>query len=71
MKIGPEDLIRFGVVDKIIKEPAGGGHSDREATMTAVGDAVEAELKALLKLSPAQLRAQRADRFYAIGQARK
>jgi len=67
MKISPEDLITFGIVDEIIKEPAGGGHSDRSATMNAVGDAVEKYLKPLLKLSPEQLRAQRAERFYAIG----
>ena len=35
--------------------------------MASVGDAVEEELKALLKLSPDQLRQQRAARFYAIG----
>jgi acetyl-CoA carboxylase carboxyl transferase subunit alpha len=34
-----------------------------------VGDAVEEELKALSKLDADQLRAQRAERFYAIGRA--
>ena len=33
----------------------------------AVGDVVEEELDGLERLSPEQLRAQRADRFYAIG----
>jgi acetyl-CoA carboxylase carboxyl transferase subunit alpha len=32
-----------------------------------VGDAVEAEIRALSGLSPDALRAQRAERFYAIG----
>jgi acetyl-CoA carboxylase carboxyl transferase subunit alpha len=68
MKISPQDLIRFGVVDRIIPEPVGGAHSDRDGVIQKVGDAVEEELKALLKLSPDQLRAQRAERFYAIGQ---
>lgn len=67
MRISPQDLIRFGIVDEIIKEPPGGAHSDRTATMDAVGDAVEAALKPLLKLSADQLRKQRAERFYAIG----
>ncbi|MDE2356926.1 MAG: acetyl-CoA carboxylase carboxyl transferase subunit alpha, partial [Alphaproteobacteria bacterium] len=66
MKITAEDLIRFKIVDKIIPEPPGGAHQDPVATMMAVGDAVEAELKALLKLSPDGLRKQRADRFMAI-----
>ena len=67
MKISAQDLIGFGVIDEIIKEPVGGAHSDREATMTSVSDAVEAALSPLLPLSPDQLRAQRAERFYAIG----
>jgi acetyl-CoA carboxylase carboxyl transferase subunit alpha len=67
MKITGEDLIRFGVIDKIVKEPEGGAHADRAAAMQAVGDAVEAALAELLPLTPEQLRKQRAERFYAIG----
>jgi acetyl-CoA carboxylase carboxyl transferase subunit alpha len=67
MKITAQDLIGFGVVDRIIPEPAGGAHADPAATIKAVGDAVEEELKALLQLTPAQVKAQRAERFLAIG----
>jgi acetyl-CoA carboxylase carboxyl transferase subunit alpha len=67
MKIAPEDLKRFGIVDRIVPEPAGGAHSDPSAVIKAVGEAVEAELVPLLELTPGQLRAQRAERFYAIG----
>ena len=67
MKITAQDLIVNGIVDRVIPEPMGGAHTDREATIDAVGDAVEAELKALAPLSPEQLRRQRAERFYAIG----
>ena len=67
MKISPEDLKRFGIVDRIVPEPPGGAHSDPAAAIKAVGDAIEAELQPLLALGPDALRAQRADRFYAIG----
>jgi acetyl-CoA carboxylase carboxyl transferase subunit alpha len=67
MKITAQDLIKFGVIDRIIAEPAGGAHSAPEAAIQSVGDAVEEELKALIGLSPDQLRAQRESRFYAIG----
>ncbi len=67
MKIDPKNLMGFGIVDAILPEPAGGAHSDPAATIRTVGDAVEAELQALLTLSPDQLRAQRSERFYAIG----
>jgi acetyl-CoA carboxylase carboxyl transferase subunit alpha len=67
MKITAQDLIGFGIVDAIIPEPPGGAHSDKEAAVQSVGDAVEAALKSYDGLTPAQLKKQRADRFYAIG----
>jgi acetyl-CoA carboxylase carboxyl transferase subunit alpha len=67
MKIVGEDLKRLGVIDRIIPEPAGGAHSDPEAAISAAGDAIEEELKALASLDADALRAQRAERFYAIG----
>jgi acetyl-CoA carboxylase carboxyl transferase subunit alpha len=69
MKITAQDLLGFGVVDRIIAEPPGGAHADRLLTMTLVGDAVEDELRRLSGLSAEALRAQRAERFYAIGSA--
>lgn len=67
MKITAPDLLKFGIVDRIVPEPPGGAHSDRDRAIVNVGDAVEEELKALLPLSADELRAQRAERFYAIG----
>ena len=69
MKITAQDLIGLKIVDAIIPEPRGGAHADPAATLSAVGDAVEAALKALASLSPDQLRRQRAARFYAIGRS--
>jgi acetyl-CoA carboxylase carboxyl transferase subunit alpha len=67
MKITAEDLIDFKVVDRVVPEPVGGAHIDPDATIKAVGDAIEAELVALHPLSAEGLRAQRAERFLAIG----
>ncbi|HEY3797642.1 MAG TPA: acetyl-CoA carboxylase carboxyltransferase subunit alpha [Caulobacteraceae bacterium] len=67
MKITAQELVGFHIVDKVIEEPVGGAHTDAAATIKAVGDAVEAELKPLLSLSAAELRSQRAERFLAIG----
>ena len=69
MKIVADDLKRLGVVDRVIPEPPGGAHSDPQAAIAAAGDAIEQELKTLLGLSPEALRAQRAQRFVAIGRA--
>lgn len=67
MKITGPDLMGLGIVDRIIPEPTGGAHSDPQQALTAVGDVLADELKALWGLSADELRRQRADRFYAIG----
>ncbi len=69
MKITGPDLIDLKIVDRVIEEPLGGAHADREAAMATVGDVLESELADLIDLTPDQLRAQRAARFYAIGRA--
>jgi acetyl-CoA carboxylase carboxyl transferase subunit alpha len=67
MKITAQDLLKLKIVDRIIPEPPGGAHSDPEAAINAVGDAVEVELAALEGLSADELKTKRAERFYAIG----
>jgi acetyl-CoA carboxylase carboxyl transferase subunit alpha len=69
MKITAQDLEKLHIVDRIVAEPDGGAHTDPEAAIKAVGDAVEEELKKLSSLSPDDLKKQRAERFYAIGRA--
>jgi len=67
MKITAPDLMELKIVDRVIGEPVGGAHSDRDAAIQAVGDVLIEELDAMAGLSPDQLRKARADRFYAIG----
>jgi acetyl-CoA carboxylase carboxyl transferase subunit alpha len=67
MKITAQDLIGFKIIDRIIPEPVGGAHTDPAATIRTVGDAIEEELQALLQFSASELKAQRAQRFLAIG----
>jgi acetyl-CoA carboxylase carboxyl transferase subunit alpha len=67
MKITAQDLRDLKVIDAIITEPVGGAHREPSAAVAAVGAAVAENLNALSALSPLQLRAQRRDRFLAIG----
>jgi acetyl-CoA carboxylase carboxyl transferase subunit alpha len=69
MKITAPDLVELKIVDRIIPEPVGGAHADRDAAVATVGDVLAEELAALSGLGPEQLRKARADRFYAIGRA--
>ena len=47
MKITAQDLKRFGVVDTIITEAAGGAHRHTSATIAATGDAIGAPLSTI------------------------
>lgn len=67
MGITAPELLRHKIVDGIVKEPVGGAHRDPQRAIAAAGRALDATLRELEKLSPAELRAQRRDRFYAIG----
>ena len=67
MKITAQDLLEMKIVDRIVAEPVGGAHADREGALALVGEALAEELASLDGLSPEALRKARADRFYAIG----
>ncbi len=69
MKLTAQDLIKVKVVDRIVPEPPGGAHSDPAATISAVGDVLEEELRSLEGLTPEQILKHRAERYYAIGRA--
>ncbi len=67
MKITAQDLLKFGIIDKIIAEPLGGAHRDPEAAARAIGDAIEETLRGVDNLSRDELRAARTDKFLNIG----
>ncbi len=67
MKITAQDLLRFGIIDTIIPEPAGGAHRDPAAAVAATGAAIEKALKAFNGMEPDAIRAARAEKFLAIG----
>ena len=67
MKITAQDLEKFRIVDGVVSEPMGGAHRDPKAAIQRVGDAIEAALSSWSGLSPADLKRQRKERFYAIG----
>jgi acetyl-CoA carboxylase carboxyl transferase subunit alpha len=67
MKITAQDLEQLGVIDVIVPEPVGGAHRDRGRVMMATGDAVARALAEFDGKSPAEIRAQRHERFLQIG----
>ena len=67
MKITAQDLLRFGVVDGIIREPQGGAHRDPKAAIAATGDAIAEALASMAGLDAAAVRKARRAKFLAIG----
>jgi len=67
MKITAQDLLKFGIIDTIIPEPAGGAHSDPSAAMASTGQALGKALDDLAKLPRENLRAARAEKFLNMG----
>jgi acetyl-CoA carboxylase carboxyl transferase subunit alpha len=63
---GP-DLLDLGVVDALIREPAGGAHADHEATAKAVKTALVASLVKLERVAIPDLLSSRYERFRSFG----
>ena len=68
LKLTAQDLFGHRLVDQVIPEPLGGAHRGRATTIAAVGDAIEQQLRPLLRLSGAELKRSRRDKFLRMGQ---
>ena len=67
LKLTSKDMLKFKLIDKIIKEPLGGAHYDREATYTHVKKEILTAFKKIQKQDPITRIDQRRDKFIAMG----
>ena len=67
LKLTGNDMLKNGLIDKIIKEPLGGAHSDKEAMFKTVKNELKRTLKELKVLSTEELIAQRIEKFSNMG----
>jgi acyl-CoA carboxylase subunit beta len=67
LRLTAPDLLRLGVVDAVVREPAEGAHSDHGATAANLKAALVASLRELLPLSSEELLERRYDRFRRFG----
>jgi acetyl-CoA carboxylase carboxyl transferase subunit alpha len=67
LKLTAQDLTRLGIVDTVVTEPLGGGHRAPGPAVAALGDALYEALRPLASLDGPTLRAQRREKFLAIG----
>lgn len=67
MKITAQDLYALKIIDKIIEEPKGGAHRDRESIIARTGDAIAVALAEFEGMRPEAIRKMRHDKFLEIG----
>ncbi|OQW46236.1 MAG: acetyl-CoA carboxylase carboxyltransferase subunit alpha [Proteobacteria bacterium SG_bin6] len=67
MRITAADLLRLKVIDRIVYEPVGGAHRQPGLAIKRLGIALGEELQALRALTPEARRAERRQRFLAMG----
>jgi acetyl-CoA carboxylase carboxyl transferase subunit alpha len=60
-------MLRFGVIDSILREPSGGAHRDPAAMIATTGDAITQAFDELRNLAPEMVRKQRRQKFLDIG----
>src|SRR5579864_2483174 len=58
LRLTAQDLLRLGVIDRIVSEPLGGAHRQPQEAINRLGEAIEEALQPLLRLDGARLRAQ-------------
>ena len=67
LQIGARDLLRHGIIDAVVPEPAGGAHLDPSEASRLLRAAVSQTLDELAAVSPDGLVAQRRRRFRRYG----
>ena len=67
LKLTAQDLLKFNVIDEIIKEPLGGAHRDHEKTAKIIKEAIRNHLNELLNLDKDELLKRRYKKFRDIG----
>ncbi len=67
MKITAQDLLRFGIIDTVVPEPAGGAHRDPAAAIAATGQAIGDALAGLRGFDRAAIARLRGEKFSNIG----
>ena len=67
LKLTAADLKALHLIDTVVAEPLGGAHRDQATAMASVSTAIAEALAPLLDLGPAALKAQRREKFLAMG----
>lgn len=67
LRLTAQDLLAFGVIDRIIQEPLGGAQRNAQAAVKATGEAIARALDELRNKAPDVLRRERREKFLNMG----
>ncbi|HYV57040.1 MAG TPA: acetyl-CoA carboxylase carboxyltransferase subunit alpha [Candidatus Nitrosopolaris sp.] len=67
LRLTASDLRAFGVIDEVVREPAGGAHRDPTRAARLLGRALEQQLSTLRRSTPRTLVAHRYARYRQLG----
>ena len=67
LRLTAQDLLKLKIIDRVIEEPLGGAHRERETAIKRVGNQIAEALKPLEGLEADVLKMQRRERFLAMG----
>jgi acetyl-CoA carboxylase carboxyl transferase subunit alpha len=70
LRLTPKDMLKFKLIDGIIKEPIGGAHLHPEETFAAVKDAILKNLNKLEKIEPEKRIQTRIRKFSKMGEVK-
>ncbi len=69
LKITAQDMLQLGLIDAIVSEGLGGAHRNRDLAINNVADMIESGLRQMDGMDADSLRAQRREKFLAMGRA--
>ena len=70
MKLTAKDLLKFGIIDEVIKEPLGGAHRDPEIIAEDIKHSLIKNLRSFENYSREEIYEQRKTKFLQIGRDR-
>jgi len=62
-----DDLLKLGIIDKIIPEPLGGAHRTKKAAINTVGMAIQEAMSELSGIDGGVLKQRRREKFLEMG----
>ena len=69
LRVTAQEMLRLGVIDRVVPEPLGGAHRAPQEAIIRLGEAIEAALRALAAQDGEALRRERRQKFLAMGPA--